>query len=216
MKKNQKMFCCGAILLVLFVLWTVLVSFVDVQAIGPQGSEVGLSALNQFVQENIGVSMPIYVVTDWLSLIPIGFVVGFAVFGVVQLIKRKSILKVDREILLLGAFYLTVAAVYVIFEVIIINYRPILIDGQLEASYPSSTTVLVLCVMLTAAIQLNCRIKNKVMRSVVLCGIVSFVAFMIICRIASGVHWITDIIGGMLISAGLLTIYYSVKKEYKI
>ena len=216
MKKNQKMFCCGAILLVLFVLWTVLVSFVDVQAIGPQGSEVGLSALNQFVQENIGVSMPLYVTTDWLSLIPIGFVVGFAVFGVVQLIKRKSILKVDREILLLGAFYLTVAAVYVIFEVIIINYRPILIDGQLEASYPSSTTVLVLCVMLTAAIQLNCRIKNKVMRSVVLCGIVSFVAFMIICRIASGVHWITDIIGGMLISAGLLTIYYSVKKEYKI
>jgi undecaprenyl-diphosphatase len=160
--------------------------------------------------------MPLYVATDWLSLIPIGFVVGFAVFGVVQLIKRKSILKVDREILLLGAFYLTVAAVYVIFEVIIINYRPILIDGQLEASYPSSTTVLVLCVMLTAAIQLNCRIKNKVMRSVVLCGIVSFVAFMIICRIASGVHWITDIIGGMLISAGLLTIYYSVKKEYKI
>ena len=216
MKKNQKMFCCGAILLVLFVLWTVLVSFVDVQAIGPQGSEVGLSALNQIVQENIGVSMPLYVATDWLSLIPIGFVVGFAILGVVQLIKRKSILKVDREILLLGAFYLTVAAVYVIFEVNIINYRPILINGCLEASYPSSTTVLVLCVMLAAAMELKGRIKNKKFRIAALFGIVSFVAFMIIGRIMSGVHWITDIIGGMLISAGLLTIYYSVKKEYKI
>ena len=195
-KKNKKALVCGASLLIAFVLWTVLVGLVDVQAIGPEGSSVGFGTLNGYVHDLTGVNMSLYVITDWLGLVPIGIAFGFAVLGLVQLIKRKSLLKVDRSILVLGGFYIVVMAVYILFETVVINYRPTLIDGYLEASYPSSTTMLVMCVMPTAMMQLRDRIKNKAFSRCVMIAIAAFVAFMVIGRLVSGVHWVTDIIGG--------------------
>ena len=209
-KKNKKMLVWGTSLLTMFVLWTVLVRFVDVRAIGPDGSSVGFATLNGFVHELTGVNWLLYTVTDWLGLVPIAVALGFAILGLVQLIKRKSLWKVDYTILALGVYYIVVMAAYVFFEMVVINYRPTLIDGHLEASYPSSTTMLVMCVMPTAAMQLNVRIKNTVLRRCAIIAIVAFTAFMVIGRLISGVHWITDIIGGALLSAGLVMIYYSV------
>ena len=206
-KKNKKRLVLGASLVVAFVLWTILVCFVDVRAIGPEGSSVGFAALNGFVHELTGVNWLLYTVTDWLGLVPIAVALGFAILGLAQLIKRKSLWKVDRSILALGVFYIAVMAVYVFFEIVVINYRPTLIDGYLEASYPSSTTMLVMCVMPTAAMQLNARIKNTFLRLCAVITIVAFTAFMVIGRLVSGVHWITDIIGGALLSAGLVTMY---------
>ena len=197
-------------MLAAFVLWTVLVCFVDVQAIGPEGSSVGFATLNGCVHDFTGVNMSLYIITDWLGLVPIGVAFGFAVLGLVQWIKRKSILKVDRSILVLGGFYIVVMAVYVLFEMVVINYRPTLIDGYLEASYPSSTTMLVMCVMPTAMIQLRARIKNKVFSRCVMIAIAVFIVFMIIGRLVSGVHWITDIIGGALVSAAIALMYYAI------
>ena len=210
-KKGNKLLVCGVSLLLAFVLWTVLVCFVDVQAIGPEGSSVGFATLNGYVHDLTGANMSLYVITDWLGLVPIGVAFGFAVLGLVQWIKRKSILKVDRSILALGGFYIVVMAVYIFFEMVVINYRPTLIDGYLEASYPSSTTMLVMCVMPTAMMQLRARIKNKAFSRCVMVAIAAFIAFMVIGRLTSGVHWITDIIGGALVSAGLVTTYASVK-----
>ena len=209
-KKSRRLFFLGASLLAAFVLWTVLVCFVDVQAIGPEGSSVGFATLNGCVHDFTGVNISLYVITDWLGLIPIGVAFGFAVLGLVQWIKRKSILKVDRSILVLGGFYIVVMAVYVLFEMVVINYRPTLIDGYLEASYPSSTTMLVMCVMPTAMIQLRARIKNKVFSRCVMIAIAVFIVFMIIGRLVSGVHWITDIIGGALVSAAIVLMYYAI------
>ena len=206
-KKSRRLFFVGVSLLAAFVLWTVLVCFVDVQAIGPEGSSVGFATLNGCVHDFTGVNMSLYVITDWLGLVPIGVAFGFAVLGVVQWIKRKSILKVDRSILVLGGFYIVVMVVYILFEMVVINYRPTLIDGYLEASYPSSTTMLVMCVMPTAMMQLRARIKNKVFSRCVMIAIAVFIVFMVIGRLVSGVHWITDIIGGALLSAGLVTMY---------
>ena len=206
-KKNKKRLVLGAILVVAFVLWTISVCFVDVRAIGPEGSSVGFAALNGFVHELTGVNWLLYTVTDWLGIVPIAVALGFAILGLVQLIKRKSLWKVDHSILALGVFYIVVMAAYIFFEVVVINYRPTLIDGYLEASYPSSTTMLVMCVMPTAAMQLNVRIKNTVLRRCAIITIVAFTAFMVIGRLVSGVHWITDIIGGALLSAGLVTMY---------
>ena len=197
-------------MLAVFVLWTVLICFVDVQAIGPEGSSVGFSTINGFIHELTGVNWFLYTVTDWLGLVPIGFAFGFAVLGLVQWIKRKSLLKVDRSILTLGGFYIVVMAVYILFEIVVINYRPTLINGHLEASYPSSTTMLVMCVMPTAMMQLRARIKNDLFRRCVMFAIAVFIAFMVIGRLVSGVHWISDIIGGVLLSAGLVMMYYSV------
>ena len=206
-KKNKKRFVLGVSLIVAFVLWTILVCFVDVRAIGPEGSSVGFAALNGFVHELTGVNWFLYTITDWLGIVPIAVALVFAILGLVQLIKRKSLWKVDHSILVLGVFYIVVMAAYIFFEVVVINYRPTLIDGYLEASYPSSTTMLVMCVMPTAAMQLNARIKNTVLRRFAVIAIVVFTAFMVIGRLLSGVHWITDIIGGALLSAGLVTIY---------
>ena len=92
----------------LFALWTAAVTAVDVQAIGPQGSRVGLAGLNGWIHGLTGVHMWLYALTDWLSLIPLLLVLGFAILGLTQWIGRKSLLKVDRSILTLGGFYATV------------------------------------------------------------------------------------------------------------
>lgn len=210
-KKNRKTLVLGASLLAIFVLWTVLLQFVDVRTIGPEGSSVGFATLNGFVHDLTGVNWILYTVTDWLGLVPIAVALGFAILGLAQFIKRKSLCKVDYSILALGAFYIVVITAYVFFEIVVINYRPTLIDGYLEASYPSSTTMLVMCVMPTAAIELNSRIENTLIRRFVIITIIAFTAFMVIGRLISGVHWISDIIGGALLSAGLLILYYSIR-----
>jgi len=209
-KKNRRLFWVGVGLLAAFVLWTVFVCVIDVRAIGPNGSSVGFATLNGYVHDLTGVNMLLYVVTDWLGLVPIGVAFGFAVLGLVQWIKRKSLLKVDRSILMLGGFYIVVMAVYILFEIVVINYRPTLIDGYLEASYPSSTTMLVMCVMPTAMMQFSTRIKNDLFRRCVMLTITVFIAFMVIGRLVSGVHWITDIIGGAFLSTAIVLMYYSI------
>ena len=208
-RTGKKRIFVGAGFLAAFVLWTVLVSFVDVRAIGPNGSSVGFATLNGYVHERIGVNIPLYTITDWLGLVPIAVAFGFAVLGLVQWIKRKSLLKVDGSLLVLGGFYIVVMAVYIFFEVVVINYRPVLIGDYLEASYPSSTTMLVMCVMPAAMIQLHEHIKNHVFRRCVMISIAAFIAFMVVGRLVSGVHWLSDIIGGALLSAGLVMIYAS-------
>ena len=200
----------GVSLFAVFVLWTVLVCFVDVRAIGPQESSVGFATLNGYIHDLTGVNMRLYVITDWLGLVPIGVAFGFAVLGLVQWIKRKSLLKVDRSILTLGGFYIVVMAAYILFEIVVINYRPTLIGGYLEASYPSSTTMLVMCVMPTAMMQFSKRIKNELFRRCVMFIIIAFIVFMVIGRLVSGVHWITDIIGGALFSTSIVLMYYSI------
>ncbi|MBQ2241279.1 MAG: phosphatase PAP2 family protein [Clostridia bacterium] len=209
-KKNKKTLVWGASLLSAFVLWTVLVRFVDMQMIGPEESSVGFATLNGYVHNLIGVNMSLYTITDWLGLIPIGVAFGFAVLGLLQWVGRKSLLKVDKSVLALGGFYIIVMAVYLLFEMVVINYRPVLINGYLEASYPSSTTMLVMCVMPTAIIQFRTRIKNDLLRRCVMFTITVFIAFMVIGRLVSGVHWITDIIGGALFSTGIVLMYYSI------
>ena len=192
-----------------FVLWTAAICLIDVRAIGPQGSTVGFATLNRFVHSLTGVHMRLCAITDWLGLVPFGVVFGFALLGLIQWIRRKAIAKVDRSILVLGGFYLVVMAVYVLFELCVVNYRPVLIDGNLEASYPSSTTMLVLTVMPTAAMQWNARIRKPALRRGVVFVTAVFAAIMMVGRLFSGVHWVTDIIGGALLSAGLVMLYVS-------
>ena len=209
-KKNQKNFCIAICMLIAFVMWTVAIRFVDVQAIGPQESSVGYATINQFIHNLTGVHMSLYTITDWLGLVPLMFVMGFGALGLIQWIKRKHLLKVDYSILVLGGFYIVVIAAYVLFEVLVINYRPVLINGILEVSYPSSTTMLVMCVMPTAIMQFDTRIKNDVLKQCVTYAITAFIVFMVIGRLVSGVHWFTDIIGGALFSTGLVLMHRAI------
>lgn len=197
-------------MLAAFALWTVLVCLVDVQAIGPGHSAVGFAAINRWFHDLTGVHMTLYVITDWLSLMPAGIVVGFAMLGLGQWIARKDIRKVDNSLLALGGFYMAVLGAYLFFEEFVVNYRPVWIEGVLEASYPSSTTMLVMCVMPTAMMQMKERIKSCAVRRFVLLAMGAYMALMVAARLASGVHWLSDIIGGMLLSAGFVMLYDAV------
>ena len=145
-EKKKLLFLWGIKAFLIFAVFTVFVKFFDVKAIGPKGTVVGFGTLNGFVHNLTGVNMALYTITDWLGLVPIGLMSVFAVIGLVQLVKRRSLLKVDKKIIALGFFYIAVLSLYLFFESFAVNYRPVLIDGFLEASYPSSTTLLVLSV----------------------------------------------------------------------
>lgn len=209
-RETKKYFWTAVSLLISFVLWTAAVKFVDVQPIGPDSTNVGFATINSLFHSFTGVNMSLYVVTDWLSILPVLLIMGFGLLGLVQWIKRRKLLQVDFSILVLGVFYIVVLAAYLLFETVIINYRPVLIDGRLEASYPSSTTMLVVTVMSTAAMQFSARLKNKNLKACLNFAITAFAAFMVIARLVSGVHWLSDIVGGILLSAGLVMGYCAV------
>jgi undecaprenyl-diphosphatase len=207
--KEKRNLLTGAGLTGAFALWTVLIRWVDVQAVGQNGTKIGIADFNVWFHQLTGVHMTLYTITDWLGLVPIFICLCFGVLGLVQLIKRRSLLRVDPDILLLGIYYVLVIACYLIFEMIPVNYRPVLIEGRLEASYPSSTTLLVLSVMPTLWFQANRRVSNAMIRKAVAVFVVTFSVFMVIGRLVSGVHWATDIIGSVLLSAGLYMLYRS-------
>lgn len=215
MMEQKRSFRLPLLLLAAFALWTAAVTCVDVQPIGPQGSQVGFATINGLFHQWTGVHLPLYVLTDWLSLVPVAFGLGFACLGLAQWIKRGRLSRVDSSLLALGGFYLLVLAVYLFFEMVVINRRPVLLNGVLEASYPSSTTMLVLCVMLTAAMQVKRLLHSMFWRRLALAAIAVYVVFMVAGRLFSGVHWLSDIIGGVLVSAGLVTGYGAVCEKVK-
>ena len=207
--KAKRVLFIGAGLLAAFVLWTFLITGVDVQNVGQRGTAVGFATFNTWFHQLTGVNMRLYTVTDWLGLVPIAVCIGFGVFGLVQMIRRRSLFKVDPDIIFLGVYYVLVIAAYIIFEMIPINYRPVPIDGFMEASYPSSTTLLVLSVMPTLILQVKRRCKSKTVRLIVYAFAVLFSAFMVIGRLVAGVHWASDIIGSVFLSFGLFELYHA-------
>lgn len=206
-KKSKKKFMIAGGLLFVFILFTVAVMKVDVAAIGPKDSLVGLSKINDFMFKKLG-THPIWdMITEVLLVTAFLIVLLFGVIGIKQLIERKSLWKVDHGILLLAVFYVFLAAFYELFEVAVVNYRPILEDGELAASFPSSHTMLICSIVGSAMVLFDRMLTNKVVRNVVeiIGGIILILAVM--GRLLAGVHWFTDILGGVLLSAALVMFY---------
>ncbi len=205
----KKHIACAGIFAVLFLLLLVLVRTADVAAVGPEGTSVGLAGLNVAVHEWTGVHFALYDVTQWLGYLAILVAAGFACFGFVQLIRRRSLKKVDREILALGVLYVVLACCYIFFEKVIINYRPLIMPGETrpEASFPSSHTMLACVIFESAALLVRRYVKGKTAETVLglLCIVLSFVT--VLLRLFSGVHWLTDIVAGVFLSAALLELY---------
>ena len=209
-KNGKRIMLLGGVLVAAFVVWTLLIQTVDVQPVGQNGTDIGFATFNCWFHKLTGVHMTTYTITDWLGLVPLFICMVFGMNGLVQLIKRRSLLKVDYDIIVLGVYYILVIFGYVIFEMILINYRPILINGFMEASYPSSTTLLVLGVMPTLVEQMNRRLKNAVLKRSIMVFTVLFSAYMVIGRLIAGVHWFTDIVGSIFLSMGLFYMYKAV------
>ena len=194
---------------VLFALLILLVKTFDVEMVGPKGTAIGLSHINKAVHEFLGENMLWYDITDILGLVAITVVAVFAVLGAIQLIKRKSIKKVDMKILTLGGLYAVMMLFYVLFEVVIINYRPIIMPDSTEpeAAFPSSHTMLVCVIMCSAVMVMKDYIKNAHLRLALQIVSAVIVAVTVVGRLLSGVHWLTDVFGGVLISITLLSIF---------
>ena len=196
----------------LFFLFTALVMTVDVQPIGPNGSTVGLASINGAFRDALGTTESYnelwYNISELAGLIPLATAGCFAIFGLCQAIKRKSLFKVDSHLFVLAGFYAALLLAYVGFEIIEINFRPVLIDGELEASYPSSHTMLSIGIMTTAIFELHELIKNKKALLIIFdVACIAVALTVLLGRLLSGVHWITDIIAGILIVSALICLY---------
>ena len=204
-------FVVSIVCLALFVFLICLLKFVDVQAIGPQASVVGLATLNQIVYNSIGFNSFWYYLTEIFGYMAILLAVCFGGLGVYQLFKGKSFKKVDKNLYALLFVYVLLAIVYILFEKIIINYRPIL-NEELEPSFPSSHTMLGLTLFGTGLIAIDSYIKDKKVNLTI--KIIAFVIMflMVVGRALSGVHWFTDILGGVIISAFLISLYSGLVK----
>lgn len=214
--KSQKYMLIAAILFLVFVAFTFVVTHIDVRAIGPQQSSVGLASLNQWVFDFLGVNLLWYEITGWLGAIVMLFPLGFAVLGAYQLFKRKSLRKVDEDVLLLGGFYVVIAAVYLFFEQVVVNYRPIILETALEASYPSSHTMMVISVAMTTILQFHRLFsQQKIWLIVSETIIMMLMVVTVMGRLISGVHWFTDIMAGIILSVALVMLYYALTIRLK-
>lgn len=196
-----------------FIIFTVLVKVIDVEPAGAQGSLIGFASLNLSVNQLLGTNHFCYLITQLFGLLAIFLAAVFAVMGFVQLIKRKSLLKVDHEILMVGIVYAIVIILYVLFEKLAINYRPVVLEDGLEASYPSTHTMLILTILGTALPLAGRYISNPkiALLAKLLCIVIMWLT--VVCRLLSGVHWFTDIIGGVLISLCLISLFKSLLRR---
>lgn len=207
MKKEKKDMLVTGTLLLASMLFTMLVCTMDVAAIGPKGSQIGLSALNQFVFQHIGVNSLWDKAGDVIMAAALLVAATMAIRGFLQLFRRKHILKVDTGILMAGGIYVVCVLCYFIFEKASLNYRPVLVAGVLEASYPSSHVMIVTLIMTTTCLYLRTSCKNtKLLQNIC----IAVVVLIIITRILSGMHWFTDIIAGLLFASTLTMVYVSV------
>ncbi|MBO7293306.1 MAG: phosphatase PAP2 family protein, partial [Clostridia bacterium] len=203
-----RLFLAGGILLLLFCLLTVLLLTVDVRPVGPLGSEVGLSGLNAAVFSALGTSETFLEIGELLGLFALLVVGGTALFGAVSLVRVRSIRRIDRGLLLLGGFYAAVLALYGLFEVAVVNCRPVMTDGVLEASYPSSHTMLAVFVFVSGWLYARRYLAGHRAADIAL-GAAAFLlsALTALSRLLAGVHWLTDVLGGLLLSLALVLFY---------
>lgn len=198
----------------LFLLLIWLLKVVDVQSIGPQNSLVGLASLNKLFNLEIGFNAFWYNLTEVIGYVAILLALGFGILGVVQFAKRRSFKKVDKNLYVLLGLYILIAITYVFFEKVIINYRPI-VNVELEASFPSTHTMLVLCIAGSGVIEFDRYVKDKKVNLTIKIILFLMILLTVVGRLLSGVHWFSDILGGLLISTCYVSLYAGVLRLLK-
>ena len=193
-----------------FILFTALCKTVDLQAIGPESSVVGFASINGFFRDLIGTHTFFYVLSEFGGILAIFTALLFAGIGGYQLYQNKDIRKVDKNILLMGCMYVLILVLYILFDKIPVNYRPVIMDEGLEPSYPSTHTLLAGGIFGCALVELRYfpRIRQDIKLKIRL-GLIIAMVLTILFRWLSGVHWFTDILGGIRLSFAVAELYYT-------
>ena len=206
MKKQGYIYLIVAcVLLAAFIALTICLLLVDVRAAGESGAEVGFATINQKVWQAIGQSAAALTVSEVCGLCMIAAVGAFGITGLVQVIRRKGFLRADKELYVMAGGLMLLAAAYVFFEIFVVNYRPVLDGGELAASYPSSHAMLATAVAGMGMAYLHSRQRKGVLINVLI-GLLNGVSVATVaCRLLGGVHWLSDIVGGVLL--GMVIVY---------
>ena len=217
MKKTN--YIISIVLLIVAIVFTILVAKVDVKPVGPINpetripSEVGFSTINSAIAQKIPFNSTFYKISQYVGYLAFAFVAFYAFIGLLELIKKKNIKEINKVIIALGIFYVCVAIVYALFEVLTINYRPIVLENELEASYPSSHTMLAICVCGSSLLVSNALIGNIKAKKILNIAACAIMLIVIVSRFLSGVHWFTDIIGGIIISGFMIQTFSNIVKS---
>ena len=208
----------------LFGAFIAMLKIVDVRPIGPAGTSVGLATLNGSAHEMIGKLTTLLVgsgelfdkISDLALLAAFAVAASFGLIGLIQFFKRRSLYRVDKGIVGLGIAYVLSGIVYIVFEMWVVNYRPVLEEGQVfpEASFPSSHTVLACVVFATAVIAWGKLLENHtvIARLLQFCG-VALLLVAVVSRVLAGVHWVTDIVGAVIIGLAITSVYSAMVTE---
>ena len=209
MKNNaagKALIVIAVLFLLLFAGFTYLVMTYDVANVGFEGTPIGFSSINTRFHRDFGYNEKCFVVTEYLGYICLAMAFANAVIAFLDFVKVKGrIGKMQRRYVITMFFYAVVVALYVLFMFVTINYRP----NEAESSYPSSHTMLALCVMSSEIAMLHYSAKRLRFWAIIF-QILCFVCMvaMVVLRLLSGVHWLTDIIGSGLLSLGLVSLYF--------
>ena len=215
MSKRRKLFIATFILFLIAVGYILLVMKYDVQSIGPKNTKVGFAGINGAIHNMLPYNDTWYKITKYLGIVPFLICAFYGLQGIMQIIKYKSLKKVDKRLIYLGLFYVTMLVLYVLFDKIVINYRPVLEDGALESSFPSSHTLLAVCICASSLLISKFYIKDKKVLKIFDILTYALMILLVVGRLISGVHWLTDILGGIIISTFLVSLYYSFIYTYK-
>ena len=190
-----------------FILFTVLITTVDVKVFKATDSKIGFYSLNTKVLNLISGS------EKWDKITDLGIIFLMACclippfVGFIQLIKRKSLKKVD---FCLVAFTISVGILvlfFILFEVVHVNYRPILENGKKKGSYPSSHTLGATFAFLALNSLLLKYVKNKYAYYTLSALLAVISVITIVGRLLCQMHFITDIIGAILLSCAVYFTY---------
>ena len=144
--------------------------------------------------------------TDIILIASIASLAVFAIFGLCQWIKRKSIKKVDKELIFMLIPLILMAIVYFVFDKFLIwNTRP---DGSGEPSFPSTHVMVVATIFLLIALVLPRYIKSKAACALLDLMMLIFIVLTCVGRVLANKHWTSDVIGALVFSLVFALIYY--------
>ncbi len=200
----------GFSFLALFLLLIILLS-IDRATITFAGKEVGLSHLNNLVSYKFDDTLD--KVSDVLFYFSFSGVILGVVLGIMQLVKNKSLFAVDTKILFFGIFVILAIIFWLVFDKgLKINYRPI---DPTEGSFPS-THVFMTTFFMLAAHNLLCSLfkGNNIVKYGSLAVAIIFIVLVTIFRVSSGMHYITDVIGGLFIGLSFYFLAFGLGKAF--